>query len=203
VATFVTPAATRALERPVSGVYLGHAPAEQVRELARALPRVRTIGIVFSDPANRATVEALRQAAGAQSLAVEAEEVRGDLELPVAVGSLARRVDVLWAIQDGLFASPLNVKKMLLLAFEFRLPVVGLSAAWVKGGAMLAMGWDYVDLGQQCAGHAVRLLDGTPAGQVPLEYPRKAPLYLNQKTAHALKIDVPGGLGAEIIGGDE
>jgi putative ABC transport system substrate-binding protein len=64
----------------------------------------------------------------------------------------------------------------------------GLSASWVKAGALYALERDYEDLGAQCAEMALKVLDGTRASALPPVMPRKVGYALNARTAEHLKL---------------
>jgi putative ABC transport system substrate-binding protein len=52
------------------------------------------------------------------------------------------------------------VKALLLFSFRHKLPLIGLSEAWVQAGALYALDWDYRELGAFCGRLALRQLPG-------------------------------------------
>jgi putative ABC transport system substrate-binding protein len=172
------------------GVILGHPLETQVAAIRAALPRARSLGIVYSETKNESVIDAARTAAAADSFDVAVVRVQGAAGLGPAVDSLAPRVDAMWALPDALLTSPQNVKKALLVAFRLHVPFVGLSPAWANGGALLALGWDFIDIGRQCAETATAVLAGRAVPGPTLAYPRKASLFLNEKTARILGLEI-------------
>jgi putative ABC transport system substrate-binding protein len=81
-----------------------------------------------------------------------------------------------------------------LFSFRNRMPFSGLSASWVKAGALYALDRDYEDLGAQCAEMALKVLDGKHAGSIPPARPRKVRYVLNLRTAEHLKLNLPSEL---------
>ena len=69
-------------------------------------------------------------------------------------------------------------------------------------GALFTMGIDYYQLGKRTGQMAVEILNGKPVSQVPFETSKQLKLYVNEKTAKALGIDINNPLfkGAEIMG---
>jgi putative ABC transport system substrate-binding protein len=83
---------------------------------------------------------------------------------------------------------------------------VGLSASWVKAGAMYSLEWDFEDLGRQCGEIAERMLRGNLKQGIDYAAPRKAAYALNLNTARQMKIEFPEAIvrGAKQVfsGGD-
>jgi putative ABC transport system substrate-binding protein len=61
-------------------------------------------------------------------------------------------------------------------------------------GALLTYGPDYGDLNRRAAAYLVRILRGTPPGDLPVEQPTKFELFVNLKTAKAVGLTVPRSL---------
>jgi len=117
---------------------------------------------------------------------------RGIQELPDALDSLNKRADVLWGVADQIVLNPQTVKPILLFSLRNRIPFVGLSATWVKAGALYALDRDYKDIGRQCGELALKILQGTAPSALPPVPPRKVVYSVNLKTAHLLKLDLGG-----------
>jgi putative ABC transport system substrate-binding protein len=112
-------------------------------------------------------------------------------ELPAALKNLLRNIDILWALPDRMVLAPQSAKEILLTSFRSRIPVIGASAPWVKGGALYALDWDYVDLGAQNAAMALKIIKGEPINSIPAAEPRAVAYTLNTKTAKHMKLDMP------------
>lgn len=70
------------------------------------------------------------------------------------------------------------------------LPLVGLDAAQVRAGALLAYGASGEAMGRQAARMARQLLQGYPVAQMPVERPLEMRLSVNLATARALGIEL-------------
>ncbi len=117
-------------------------------------------------------------------------------ELPAGLKKLDRAADVLWAIPDKTVYSGKTLKQVLLSSLRSRIPVVGLSGAWVKAGAFYALDRDYHDLGRQNSVIAKKLLAGTSPGKVTPETPTEVAYSLNLKTARHMKAKISDELVA-------
>jgi putative ABC transport system substrate-binding protein len=139
---------------------------------------------------NQAWVDSAGLAAEKEGLVLVPIPVRHPRELPAGLQELDRGADVLWAIPDKTVYSGSTLKQILLSSFRSRIPLVGLSDAWVKAGAFYALDRNYSDLGRQSGVIAAKLLAGTAPGRVAPETPLEAVYSLNLKTARHMKLDV-------------
>lgn len=177
-----------------TGVTLAIPPAVQLGWIKRLLPGRTRIGVLFTPQENAKLVEEVRGLAQTAGLELVAQEVRSPRDLPGALEALGRRADVLWGLPDPAVYTAQTAKAILLFSFRNRIPLVGLSDAWVKAGALYALEPDYRELGAQSAELAARLL-GSPGAPPPaLAAPRTALLSVNLKTARQMKVDLPEAL---------
>lgn len=176
-------------ERPSQTVALEFPPEVELSWLRRILPEARRIGILHHDEATRRRAEQMRAAASATGLEIIMREVPSPRDLPAALDWIAARVDVLWGIPDGVVLSPHSAETILLFTLRNRLPFVGASESWVRGGALFAVERDYRDVGRQCAEAVGRVLRGEKGGERVA--PRRALPAVNLRTARTLKRTIP------------
>ena len=174
----------------ISGVTLDFPVTLQLEWLRRFLPTAKTIGVIYNPRENQQRIEAASRVAHELGLKLESQQVSDTRELPTALETLAKKIDVLWGVVDELVLTPQTAKHILLFSFQNRIPFVGLSTAWVKAGAVYALDWDYTDLGMQCGEMALKVLQGTSINALPPMVPRKVVYALNQKTARHMKIEI-------------
>jgi putative tryptophan/tyrosine transport system substrate-binding protein len=172
-----------------TGVSLEFPLDQQLQWIRRILPgSQRRIGIVYSPAENEQTIARIREAARGLNLEIIARPVQSPSEIPQALASLAGAADVLWGVPDGIVMTPETARSILLFSLRNRLPLIGMSVAWVKSGALFALDRDYADVGSQCAEQALRLLGGESLQLVPPERPRKIVYALNQRTADLMSV---------------
>ena len=164
----------------------------QLRYLQRLLPAQRNVGVLFNPSENQARIDAATRVAAALGLTLFARKVESPKELPDALDSLNKRADVLWGVADQIVLNPQTVKPILLFSLRNRIPFVGLSATWVKAGALYALDRDYKDIGRQCGEQALKILQGTAPSALPPVPPRKVVYSVNLKTARLLRLDLGG-----------
>jgi len=162
----------------------------ELRFLQRLLPGQQNIGVLFNPSENQARIDAAARAAGALGLTLHARKVESPKDIPDALESLNKRADVLWGVADQVVLNPQTVRPILLFSLRNRIPFVGLSATWVKAGALYALDRDYNDIGLQCGEVALKILQGAAPSSIAPVTPRKVVYSVNLKTARLLKVDI-------------
>jgi len=157
----------------------------------KLMPEIKIVGVLYNPQENQAKVDAAVQAAKKEGLTLLPKEVGTPRALPDALESLAKRVDLLWGINDQMVLSPQTAEAVLLFSFRRAVPFVGLSSSWVKAGALYSLDRNYSDLGAQCGELALKILNGAKPGALPPVPPRKVLYSLNLKTADHMKLDIP------------
>lgn len=124
-------------------------------------------------------------------LELVAAPVTSEDQLPKALESLEKNVDALWSVADSTAFSPGSVEFILLHTLRNKIPFVGLSPAFVKAGALMALAVDYEAVGRQCGEQAVKILDRQPPASLPVTTPEKLTLHVNLKTAETIGLTIP------------
>jgi ABC-type uncharacterized transport system substrate-binding protein len=189
----------------VTGIepYVAGLPAKQM-ELAREIaPGARRIGLLtnLQDPKAPPQRQELAAAAKALELAVVEADINSPVEIKRAVEALANsRVDLVIVLQTGLLLSV--GRQISELAAAKRLPTVYGYREHVLDGGLISYGVDLRWCYRRGAYFVDKILHGTPAGELPVEFPTKMLLSINLKTAKALGITMPAallGLADEVI----
>ncbi len=112
---------------------------------------------------------------------------------PLLQEALDWMVDVLIMTPDArLFRSAELVKHTILWGIKNRIAVIGLSAGYVKNGALLAIEPDYGSLARQTAGLASRLMDrGLEQEGIRIVVPDNRRISVNLRTARRIGIALP------------
>ena len=87
-----------------------------------------------------------------------------------------------------------DADRIVALAARYRLPA---SYEWpehAEAGGLMGYGADLDELYDRVALLVVRILDGSRAGDLPVEQPTKAELVINLRTAAALGLSIPPSL---------
>jgi putative ABC transport system substrate-binding protein len=177
-----------------TGVFLNYSPQTQLQWLKKLFPDFQRVGVIYHPAQNQAVIDKATETARQLGMELVAAPVDTPKELPAALKNLLRNIDILWALPDRMVLAPQSAKEILLTSFRNRIPVIGASAPWVKGGALYALDWDYADLGAQNAAMALKIIKGTPINSIPAAEPRSVVYTLNLKTAKHMKLDFPAEL---------
>jgi len=174
-----------------TGVLMEHPIEVHFEYMKRLMPGVERVGVLFNPQENRQNVEK------AQSIATELEidlvtgEVKQPRDLPTTLQFVANTVQLIWGIADHTVFVPETAEHLLVYSFRNRVPLTGLSEAWVKAGALYSLERDYFDVGVQCGGLAGKILAGASPGSLQPVSPRKVMYMLNLRTAQHMKLDLP------------
>jgi putative ABC transport system substrate-binding protein len=177
-----------------TGVLLEFPLETQLDWIRRFVPKSQAIGVLYNPAENQEQIDRAKKVAGKLGLRLIPREVHRPQDLPDALQSLAREADMLWAVTDQTVLSRQTAQAILLFSFRNRMPFSGLSASWVKAGALYALDRDYEDLGAQCAEMALRILNGASVKSLPVARPRKVVYVLNLRTAQHLNLNLPPAL---------
>jgi putative tryptophan/tyrosine transport system substrate-binding protein len=173
-----------------TGVYLELSVDVQLEYMKKILPENKKVGVIFSSEENARRVEEARGLARKMGFELEAFRVGSRRDLPSVLKDLSSRVSLLWGLPDEMVINQSTARHLLLFSFQNRIPVVGISQAWVKAGALYALHWDYPDIGRQCGEMAMKIRDGVAPGIQGAVAPRKIVYSVNQRTAEHMKVDL-------------
>jgi putative tryptophan/tyrosine transport system substrate-binding protein len=177
--------------RDVTGVALDIPLATQFASLHRLLPAARKIGVLFHPAETGSIVAAARKAAADIGLTLVAREIAEPGAALAAFGALLEEVDAIWTIADGHVLTPQTTPALILAALRRRVPMLGISTAHVRSGALATLYCDYHDIGFQTGEIAGRLLAGERPAAIPVAAPRRVDLALNHRTAELLGVTIP------------
>jgi len=178
--------------RNATGVGLAFPVARQWQWLRRLLPKVRQIVVIYDPEHDRALLPELQKLAQSEQISLALAAAVSPEDLPSVLQNLPAQADAIWVLGGvAAFNASAAVQELLLYSFRNRMPVIGLSAQWVKAGALYALDWDYTDLGRQAADLAAAILQKSaiPAHLPPLA-PRKIRPVFNPKTAEHMKLEI-------------
>jgi putative tryptophan/tyrosine transport system substrate-binding protein len=162
--------------------------------MRRILPQARRIGVLYSTDENARLVARAKDMARGMGIEIVGRRVTNPAEIPSALGALAGNADAIWGIPDDVVLTPETARAVLLASIRSHVPFVGLSAQWVRAGAVYALDRDYADMGVQTADLAVRMLDGTSSRSIDAIRPRKVLYSLNARSADLMRLNVSQNL---------
>ncbi|HUP35480.1 MAG TPA: ABC transporter substrate-binding protein [Candidatus Limnocylindria bacterium] len=85
-------------------------------------------------------------------------------------------------------------RQIIEIAARHRMPTIMAFPEFAEEGGLIAYGPDVSGMFRQAGAVAVRILRGTPPGEIPIERPTRFELIVNRKTATSLRLTVPRSL---------
>ena len=176
--------------------------AAQLDLLLKINPNAKKIGILYnpSEQNSAVQVQEIQKIAKEKNIEVVLQGINNLSELAQATKNLLGATDALYLPTDNLVVSGINL--IASEAIVVKKPVIASENSSVKLGALFTMGLDYYALGKRTGEMAIEILKGKPVSQIPFETSKQMKLYVNEKTAQALGLDVKNPVfnGAEFIG---
>ena len=163
----------------------------QFKAIRSVIPSAKRIGVIYSPQETQIVIGEAKKAAEEIGLELIDIPITSEEEVPKALHSLDGRVDALWSVADSKVFSSASTEFILLHTLRNKIPFVGLSPAFVKAGALMALAANYREVGTQCGGLAARVLSGDDPSTLPVTKPRTITMYLNLKTADIVGLKIP------------
>lgn len=163
----------------------------QFEALRSVIPSLRKVGVIYNPQETGSVIQQATKVAKEMGLELVSIPISSEEEVPKAVRTLGGRVDALWSVADSTVFSSGSTEFILLHTLRNGIPFMGLSPAFVKAGALMALAADYQEVGVQCGELAVRVLSGDHPSSLPITMPQTITLYLNLKTAEIIGLKIP------------
>jgi putative ABC transport system substrate-binding protein len=175
----------------LTGASLDIPPQTQFEAFRSVVPAARKLGVIYNPQETEVVVSQAKKAAKEIGLDLIGAPVASGEKVPEALRSLEKNVDALWSVADGTAFSSNSMEYFFLHTLRNKIPFMGLSPAFVKAGALMALSVDYQAVGAQCGGLATRVLAGEYPSSLPITTPQKITLHINLKTAETIGLKIP------------
>jgi len=187
----------KSMEKPganITGTTDMNPVAKQLELIRNFLPEVKDIGILYNPGEVNSTVQVKLAKEKAKEMGVNLEEatVSNSSEVSLAVSSLVDNVDAIYVPTDNIIVSAMPT--VLQIAHNRKIPVFASENNSVEQGAVATLGIDYYQLGRQTGSMAARILNGSDPAKMPVESSKELKLYINQKSAEEIGLEIPAEL---------
>lgn len=175
----------QALRKPlkaVSAIYLDQPWERQLNFIQAALPKHGIVGMLYS-PNTAIVLPRLPQ-----GMSINAKSVRSAETLFAALEHILESSDVLLVIPDSEIYSSGNMRNILLTSYRQKVPLVGISQAYVNAGALCAIYSTPEQLAWQAAS-AIILFAKERHLREP-QYPVSFSIGINQQVSNSLGIEL-------------
>ena len=133
------------------GVSLNISAADQVRVISRAMPGVKTVGLLFDPIQNMDFYNAALFSAEELGVELVPLNVTSRKDLTTVLSSHWSRIDLLWLVPDHTVITESLVKYMIKEGISKRIPVAGYNRFFYQSGACIAFVTDYQETGRKTA----------------------------------------------------
>ncbi|MFJ7991418.1 ABC transporter substrate binding protein [Peribacillus frigoritolerans] len=183
------------LEKPggnVTGTTDSHpeAIAKSMKFLAEELG-AKTIGTVYNTGEQNSVVQIKNVKAEAKKAGLKVVEasVSTSADVKQATESLIGKADAFYIITDNTVVSALE--SVISVANDQDIPLFVGELDSVNAGGFAAYGFSYYDIGYEAGQKAVEILkDGKKPGDIPVQYPQKLKLVINEKAAKDMGVEI-------------
>lgn len=160
-------------------------------ELAKQLVPAAARAVYLHNPTQGDIgLELTREAASRLGIAIRPIEAKSPAALKPALAAIAaERPDVLLVYPDALTMT--QRETIAAFAAEQKLPAVYAYREFAEAGGLVSYGSTLTELGERAADLVVKILHGTPPGELPLEQATKVYLTVNLKAARELGYQIP------------
>jgi ABC-type uncharacterized transport system substrate-binding protein len=164
---------------------------KRVELLREVLPQLRRLAVMFNADNTQPVLEMGETQAEARRLGLEIIPlaIRRAEDIAPALQDLKTKADAVYLAIDQLIVA--NRPRILALAAGERLPTISGERDFVKAGALMSYGPNFLELFRHSADYVDRILHGTKPGDIPVEQPTKFELVVNLTTAKTLGLSVP------------
>ncbi|HJE52167.1 MAG TPA: ABC transporter substrate-binding protein [Tessaracoccus flavescens] len=173
----------------VTGVSDLNPMKEQLELIQEALPEVKTVGIIYtsSEVNSQVQFDEAAKAGSELGIEVEAATVTNSSEVQQAAESLD--VDAYLIPTDNTVVSA--AEAVVQVAEQKQKPVFASDESTVERGAAAGLSVNYTQQGKDAAAIILKMLDGTPASEIPVETQKQFDLFVNAGAAEAQGLTLP------------
>lgn len=174
--------ASRKPLKTLSAIYLDQPWERQLNFIQVALPKHGIVGVLYS-PNTPIVLPRLPH-----GMSINAKSVRSTETLFAALENILESSDVLLVIPDNEIYSSSNMRNILLTSYRHKVPLIGISQAYVNAGALCAIFSTPEQLAWQAASAIASFATDRrlPAPQ----YPASFSIGINQQVANSLGIEL-------------
>jgi putative ABC transport system substrate-binding protein len=163
--------------------------------LKEVVPSVKQVGVLLRQdwPNAKRAWQAADKAAGELDLTLVALDARTAAELTAAIDrAAAQHLGGLITFRNPTVVTYL--KPVAQQCLKDRLPAVFDAREYVDAGGLMSYGPNIDAVYTQLASYAAKLLNGTRAGDIPIEQPTTLEMVVNKRTAAAIGVTLPASV---------
>jgi len=197
----LAPSAPAVLPKNFVGIEMRIQPSRQLAAINRALPKVRTIGVLYNPAKSGQWVQEALLSPVNSVQTMLFKKFDSQTSVPGALQELAGKIDAYWLLPDPQLTTPPVLGSLFELSMRYRVPIISFSEKYLAQGAALAVTFDTTDLGAQAAELGAQIarngLNNESSALIP---PRKVRVIANSTVLKRLDVPfVPSGIDETYI----
>lgn len=177
-------APVRSSRTNVTGVYMSPPVSEYLAAIRRYFPALNKVSVVGSQSMMKSLFT------GDTSHATP-HHVSSSNDLVTTVNRLGNARALLLLPDSNLLTGPV-MAQVFLHSFSRNIPLLGISEASVKQGALFAYVFDAKGVSRQIGEKVQSILNGVDSDEIPVSAPNRYNLFINGNTAQKMGIEIPG-----------
>lgn len=171
---------------PRSAIFLDQPMERQIAFLLAALPSTSDVGILYSTPPPE--LPNVRRLLADKKVRLHDISVGGAQSLNDALESVLIESQVLFVLPDTGVYNAATIRNILLTSYRKQIPLVGISRAYVRAGALCAI---YSTPDQVASQAAAAIRQFSETGRLPPnQYPKEFEVSVNRQVARSLDIPI-------------
>jgi putative ABC transport system substrate-binding protein len=174
----------------LTGVRSGQGASKQLEWLKTTFPDIQKVYAPYNpnDAGPSSTIALLKEDAPKLGIdLVTVETTDGDAVL-AALDTMPSDIDAILMISDLTVGQ--KIADYVAFTLEHKIPLMVPNKVYTEQGALMGFGGDQLELGRQAAALSQKILNGTPAGDLPVES-QNYYLTINLVTAEAIGVTIP------------
>jgi putative ABC transport system substrate-binding protein len=172
--------------KPRSAIFLDQPMQRQVALVRAVLPHTRNVGVLYASPPPE--LSNVRRLMADRDMRVHEQAVDERHSLNDALENVLDKSEVLFVLPDAEVYNPGTIRNILLTAYRKRVPLVGISPAYVKAGALCAV---FTTPEQAAIQAATIIRQYAESGKLPPpQYPSEFEVSVNMQVARSLELPV-------------
>lgn len=172
--------------KPHSAVFLDQPLERQVELLLAALPATRDVGVLYAAP--QPELQNLRHLLAVKNIRLHDQAVDETQLLNDALESVLNVSEVIFVLADAEVYNAGTIRNILLTAYRKQVPLIGISQAYVKAGALCAVFTTPEQFAEQAA---VMIQRYAESGKLPAaQYPSEFEVSVNMQVARSLDLHI-------------
>lgn len=176
----------------VTGVSDANPMLDQLKLIQSVLPDAKSVGIVYAsgEVNSEVQVEEAKTAAAELGMEILTATVTNTGEVAQAAESI--KPDAFLVTTDNTVVS--GVESLIQVAEKNQIAVFASDEGTMERGAAAGMSVSYPQQGRDAGAVALKLLEGTPASEIPVATQEKFDVFVNEAAAKAQGFDLPADL---------